>query len=63
MRSMARARLCPGRVVARLNLADALWANSQQGAAREQYAAYEAQMKDAGKANRIPQRAIERAAR
>lgn len=52
----------PERVVAKLNLADALWANSLQEAAGMQYAAYVSQMTKDGKRDRIPQRAIERAA-
>lgn len=50
----------PERVVAKLNLADAFWANDMIEPAKEMYASYVAQMKKLGKAKLIPSWATER---
>jgi len=50
----------PDRVVAKLNLADAFWANDTLEPAKEMYASYVAQMKSLGKANLIPSWATDR---
>lgn len=50
----------PGRVVAKLNLADALWESGQQAPARTQYSEYVSQMQNDDKRDRIPHRAFER---
>jgi hypothetical protein len=52
--------LYPNRVVAKLNLADALWENSLQDQAKMQYAAYVSQMKKEGKQDLVPERATQR---
>ncbi|MFP3797543.1 tetratricopeptide repeat protein [Paraburkholderia sp. SIMBA_027] len=50
----------PDRVVAKLNLADALWNTDQQEPAKLQYSEYVSQMKKLGKSDRVPTRALER---